>query len=166
MKPIDTERLIIRPFLETDLEDLYNLLSNPEVMKYYPNPLNKKGAKEWMERNWKRQQEFGHSLWAIIRKKDRLFVGQCGLITQDVEGEDMVEIGYMIRNDLWRQGYAIEAINGVLSFASIELKLQEVVALIDPQNGPSMQVALRAGFTEKKAVRKWDKDLLLFSKTL
>lgn len=166
MKTIETERLTIRPFLETDLEDLYNLLSNPEVMKYYPSPLDKKGAKEWMERNWKRQKEFGHSLWAIIRKKDQVFVGQCGLVTQDVEGEDMVEIGYMIRNDLWRQGYATEAIDGVLSFASNELNLPEVIALIDPQNDPSMQVALRAGLIKKRAVRKWDKDLLLFSKTL
>ncbi|MEM8727972.1 MAG: GNAT family N-acetyltransferase [Chlamydiota bacterium] len=166
MKPIETKRLNIRPFLETDLEDLYHLLSNPEVMKYYPSPLDKKGAEEWLERNRKRQKEFGYSLWAIIRKQDRLFVGQCGLVVQDVEDTAMVEIGYMIRNDLWRRGYASEAIDAVLAFASNELHLPEVIALIDPENDPSIRSAFRAGLTKKRVVRKWDKDLLLFSKTL
>ena len=154
MKPIETQRLTIRPFLETDLDDLYNLLSNPEVMKYYPSTLDKKEAKEWMERNWKREQDFGHSLRAIIRKKDSVFVGQCGLVTQDIEGKDMVEVGYMIRNDLWRQGYATEALRKILDFSFTELELHRIEADCATGNTGSIKVLEKVGMTREGLCRK------------
>lgn len=161
----ETERLIIRPFQKTDLNNLHKILSNPDVMKYYPNPLNKKETKEWIKRNWKRQNDTGHSLWAIIRKSDKAFIGQCGLVKQNVEGKEMIEVGYMIRNDCWRQGYALEAVRGVLSYAFNKLKINEVIALIDPLNEPSKKLAIRSGFSEKKQVHMWDKNIALFIKS-
>ena len=81
-------------------------------------------------------------------------IGDCGIIRQQVDGEQLYEIGYHLRRDLWGQGLATEAAIACRDWAFAHLKTDRVISLIRPENLPSRRVAERTGMTIWKE-REW-----------
>ena len=147
MQVLETSRLILREFLEEDVEPLALVLSDPETMRFYPAPFDRAGVEEWIARNRRRYAEYGHGLWAMILKSSGELIGDCGLTVQNVDGANEVEIGYHVRRDLWGQGLATEAARACRDLGFARLKVERLISLIRPENLQSRRVAEKNGMS-------------------
>jgi RimJ/RimL family protein N-acetyltransferase len=152
MEILQTSRLILREFTSQDADALAQVLSDPETMRYYPAPYDRAGVDQWIARNRERYRNDGVGLWAMESKNTKELIGDCGIIVQQVEGEQLYEIGYHLRRDHWHQGLATEAATACRNWAFTHLKTNRLISLIRPENLPSRKVAKRIGMTLWKEV--------------
>lgn len=143
---LETERLLLRPMVAADLDDLVGIFGDPAVMAAFRvPPLDREQVRGWLERNLDHQQEHGYGLFAVCLKADGRLIGDCGLELMEVSGERVAELGYDFRHDCWNQGYATEAACAVRDFAFGTLGLPRLVSLIQPGNPASERVAQKVG---------------------
>ena len=152
MTILQTPRLLLREFIPEDADALAQVLSDPETMRYYPAPYDRAGVEQWIARNRQRYVEDGVGLWALELKSITEFIGDCGIIRQQVDGEHLYEIGYHLRRDFWGQGFATEAAIACREWALAHLKAERLISLIRPENMPSRRVAERNGMTIWKEI--------------
>jgi [ribosomal protein S5]-alanine N-acetyltransferase len=150
MKILETTRLILEEIEDSRFDDLANLLANEKVHRFFPKTLNRKESYDYLEAIRKRQREDGVSFWAVIRKNDREFLGICGLLKQNIDTIDEIEVGYRINDTFWGNGYGTEAAKGCILYAKKTLKLSSVISLILPENMQSIRVAQKNGLTLEK----------------
>lgn len=152
MAILETTRLLLREFVPGDVDALAAVISDPETMRFYPEPRNRVGVESWIERNRRRYQDDGHGLWAMVLKSNSEVVGDCGLARQNVDGVDEIEIGYHVRRDLWGRGYAPEAAAACRDYGFERLGAERLISLIRPENVPSRRVAEKIGLSLWKEV--------------
>jgi len=149
---IETERLVLREMGPGDLDFLAGLLGDPEVMRFYPRPLDREGARGWIERNMIRYVRDGHAFWLAIDKATGRPVGQAGVVERDLDGERFSEIGYMFARSAWGKGLATEAARACVRWGFEKLGRTCMHALIRPENLPSRRVAERLGMRRGRRV--------------
>jgi RimJ/RimL family protein N-acetyltransferase len=149
---LETPRLLLREMSMDDLDFVAALVGSPEVMRYYPQVLDRAGAEDSLRLNLARYEQTGVGFWLVLLKETQQPVGQVGLIRQLVEGEHEMEIGYRIHHPYWRRGYASEAAAGVRDHAFGRRGLDHVISLIRPINKPSQGVARKVGMRPGKFV--------------
>ncbi len=149
---LETERLALREMTMDDVDDLALILSDPETMRYYPQPLDRRGVEEWIERNLNRYEQYGHGHWAVILKSERKFAGSCGLVVQEVDGIEELEVGYLFNKNYWGRGLATEAARGCMDYAFNQLGRRRIISMIRPENLPSRRVAERNGLRIEQEV--------------
>ncbi|MGE5277449.1 MAG: GNAT family N-acetyltransferase [Acidobacteriota bacterium] len=149
---LETPRLRLRELVPEDLDFVAQMLGDPEVMRFYPKPLDREESREWIARQLRRYEDNGHGLWLAEDRRSADPIGQVGLALQEVEGEWEPEIGYLIHRPYWRNGYATEAALGVRSHAFGRGE-SRVISLIRPENLPSQGVARKLGMVPEKEVR-------------
>jgi RimJ/RimL family protein N-acetyltransferase len=147
---LETERLVLREFVEADLDAHWAMLSDPVVMKHFGGALF--GREESFRRLlggiglWKVQ---GVGLLAAERKSDGKLVGHVGLFDYHREMEPSIEgvpeLGYIFAAEVHGQGLAREACDALLAWADDALDANETVAIISIGNDPSMKLAERLG---------------------
>ena len=98
-------------------------------------------------------RSLGHGLWALELKSDATFIGLCGLIAQEIEGVDELEVGYHILPDYRQRGLASEAARGAMDYAFGPLGVDRIVSIILPDNAASVAVALGNGLTFERSAR-------------
>jgi RimJ/RimL family protein N-acetyltransferase len=161
---LETKRLLLRRLVLDDLNELFALYTDPEIRKYFPegvlNYQETKEELEWFLNGHPKHPELG--LWATIHKETGKFIGRCGLLPWTIEGQDEVEIAYMLDKAFWKQGLATEAALGILRYGFGQLKLSRLICLIDPGNVPSQRVAERIGMTFERKVDEYEGDSLPF----
>ncbi len=148
----DTQRLRLRMMTEEDLPALRPILSSEIAMKHYPKVLNDDEIRDWVSRVLKRYESDGHSFWMVELKETGDAIGQCGILTQQVDGKTEPEIGYLFNPAFWGHGYATEAAKGCMEYGAKTYGYERFISLIVPENQPSINVALRNGFTLEKTV--------------
>lgn len=122
-------------------------------MRYYPRPKTRSEVQEWIVRNQRRYEDNGFGLWIMQLHDSGEFVGDCGLTIQHVDGVDELEVGYHVRASMQGRGYATEAAAASRDFARDALGYRRLIAIINPLNLPSQQVAAKIGLKiEKRAV--------------
>jgi len=114
---LKTDRLFLREMTMDDFDALYKVLADRNIMQHYPYTFDEKRVSDWIERNMNRYNEYGFGLWAVCLKETGEMIGDCGLTLQNIEGEMLPEIGYHIRVDHQRKGYAKEAAAAVRDWA-------------------------------------------------
>ena len=149
MLPAPSARLRFREMTPADLHDMADLLGDPRVMEFYPAPKSRDDAARWIAWNEDNYAAHGFGLW-IVETHAGLFVGDCGLTWQDVNGVPMLEVGYHVRATLQGRGYATEAAAACRDFARVELDATELVAIIHPDNTASERVAQKIGMTRRE----------------
>lgn len=147
---LETERLYLREMTENDLENLSTLLKDKRVMYAYEHDFDMDDIKEWLYRQMRRYQKDNFGLWAIILKETKEFIGQGGLTLQKCEGEEVLEIGYLLKYDYWHKGYALETVKGCKKYAFDNLKAESVYSIIKHDNISSQRVAENLGMTKVK----------------
>jgi len=160
---LTTQRLRLREMGPGDLDFLARMMSDPEVMQFYPRVLDRLGAREWLDRMMARYAEDGYALWLVKLCSSGEPVGQAGLLKQQVDGVNEVEIVYLIHRPHWRQGFAAEAAIAVRDHAFQKLQIPRVISLIRPANIPSQRVALAYGAKPERHVQWRDLEHLVFS---
>lgn len=143
---METKRLLLRKFEAKDAALLYPLLSDPDVMHFYPKTLNQRETREWTKRILRSYEQYGISWWATYLKESQDFIGQVGIIVQTVEDEDKVGLAYMMHKKYWQQGYTTEAASAVLGYGFDTLQLNRIICLVRPSNIASNGVAQKLGF--------------------
>ena len=147
---ITTERLYLEKIRKKHFEDLYSLLSNKEVQKYFPSTLSREETRNFYGEIQKRYKDDGFCFLAVIRKQDDAFIGICGLLKQEIDNKVETEIGYRFLNEYWGNGFATEAVKGCVRYVKENKLFKKLIILSIPQNTPSIEVAGRAGFSYLK----------------
>jgi RimJ/RimL family protein N-acetyltransferase len=161
---LETKRLLLRHLILEDLNDLFALYRDPEIRKYFPEGiLNLEETKEeleWHMNGHPKYPELG--LWATIHKETGKFIGRCGLLPWIIEGQDEVEIAYLLDKSFWGQGLATEAAQGILQYGFEYLQLSRLICLIDPENIASQRVAEKIGMAFERKVNGYEGDNIPF----
>lgn len=139
---LSTPRLVLREIGTGDLAALHAIYGDPECMRYYPAPKSYPETQEWFRTlafdNYARN---GFGLWAVTMKDSGSLVGDCGITLQRTPRGLEPEIGYHLRRDVWRQGFATEAALACRDYAIGTLRMPRVVSITSPENLPSRRVA-------------------------
>ncbi|HMV50434.1 MAG TPA: GNAT family N-acetyltransferase [Blastocatellia bacterium] len=152
---LETERLLLREISYDDLDDLLHIWGDAEAMRLFPKTLDRDEVVAWIDRNLARYEQYGHGLWAVILKDGQQFVGDCGLVIQDVDGIEELEVGYHFNKNFWGRGLATEAARGCMEYAFQQLNRRRVISLVRPENLSSCRVAERNGLKiEKETLRR------------
>lgn len=142
---LETARLMLREMNEGDYGDLCKMLKDREVMYAYEHAFDDDEAHAWLDKQLLRYRTDGYGLWAVIRKSDGAFIGQCGITNQTCFGESVPEIGYLFIKDYWHCGYAIEAAEACKNYAFNVLNFNSVYSIVRDTNIASQHVAVRNG---------------------
>jgi len=143
--PPPTERIRFRALTLDYLEVMCELLGDPEVMRHYPHPMDRAEAQGWIEKGLARYERDGCSFYALESLATGEFLGQCGILIQEVEGVNETEVGYLLLRKHWHKGYATEAARACRDFARVGFGYDRIISLIRPENTPSQNVAKRLG---------------------
>ena len=146
---LETARLRLRPWRDSDIAPFVELGRDPEVMRYFPTLLTPEASTEGVERIRRHFEAVGWGLFAVEVKGGAEFAGFCGLqhVPFDTAFTPAVEIGWRLARTAWGHGYATEAARACLDFARDTLRLPEVVAMVVPDNARSIAVMQRLGMT-------------------
>ena len=142
---IETSRLTLREMNSDDYEALYAVLADSDIMKHYPYSFDEKRVRRWIDRNIERYRIFGFGLWAVCLKESGEMIGDCGLTMQNIGGVIKPEIGYHIRRDMQRKGYAREAASAVRDWAFTHTPFREIYSYMKYTNEPSAKTAMSWG---------------------
>ena len=142
---LKTERLFLREMDPEDYDALYVVLTDTDIMQHYPYTFDEKKVGEWIERNMNRYKENGFGLWAVCLKETGEMIGDCGLTLQNIEGEMLPEIGYHIRRDCQRKGFAKEAAIAVRDWAFRNTDFPALYSYCKYTNMPSIKTAEAIG---------------------
>jgi len=158
---LETERLVLREMTPGDREALRAVISDPETMRYYPEPYNERGVNRWLEWSRENYANFGFGLWAVCLKESGDMIGDCGITMQHIDGWIRPEIGYHINKRFWRQGYAHEAGIAVRDYAFTHTPFCTLYSYMNAENVPSCSTAeslgmtLRGTFTEDGILHRY-----------
>lgn len=148
---IETERLILRKLVAEDVDRLFLLDSNPEVMKYIGMPTLSKvdESKEVVKMIMQQYAENGVGRLAVIEKESGLLIGWSGikLNTSVVNNhQNFYELGYRFLPETWGKGYATESGRASLEYCFNDLKAEKIYAYARSDNQASNQVLTKLGF--------------------
>ena len=150
----ETRRLYLRQLTLEDTSNLSLVLSDQESMRHYPHPFSNEEVKEWIERNIKRYKNDGFGLWAVIRKADNQFLGDCGITLQNIDGDILPEIGFHIIKKFCNLGYATEAAEACKKYAMEILGYKSIYSYSEVGNKVSQRVSSKIGMNKVKTFKK------------
>jgi ribosomal-protein-alanine N-acetyltransferase len=142
---LETERLVLRPYREGDLDDLHAMFSDPEHMTWYPAPFPREGSLAWLEHQIAGYEEPGYALWIVEDRATAEFLGTAGPALRVVEDVEEVEIGWHTRPGRKGDGIAPEAAAAARDWAFASLHVDHVISLVRPENQASCRVAEKIG---------------------
>lgn len=141
-----TERLLLRPWRETDLAPFARLNGDPRVMEFFPATLERPQSDALASRLQAHIDAHGFGFWALERRADGAFLGFTGLKhNPDLPFSPCVEIGWRLDLPYWGAGYASEAARACLGFGLGALGLERIVAVTALPNLRSQAVMRRLG---------------------
>jgi ribosomal-protein-alanine N-acetyltransferase len=142
-----TPRLALRPYRLQDVDSLYAILHEPEILRYFPNPAPP--AHERVERlissfldHW---QQHRYGWWAVEPLQNPALAGWCGLTY--LPETDEVEVAYLLGHAFWGKGLATEAAEACLKFGFEQVGLERIIAIVHPDNIASQRVVEKNGMT-------------------
>ncbi len=146
---IETERLVLRQWTESDRDPFAALNADPVVMEHFPAPLSRAESDAFVDRHSAIIDARGWGLWAVDVRASGSFIGFIGLSVPvfDADFVPCVEIGWRLAADAWGQGYATEGATRVLAHAFDRIGLDDVVSFTAVQNLPSRRVMDKIGLT-------------------
>ena len=142
---IETQRLSLRPFREADVPALFDLLQDPDVVRYVGDRRVPTLQESWRSvagwlGHWAMR---GYGQWAVEERGRGRLIGRAGIINPaEWPGP---EVGYLLGREWWGHGYATEAANAAMDWGFREIGFEELISLIDPENHRSIAVATRLG---------------------
>lgn len=154
MNPIiETERLALRNWLRSDAMAFDRHCNTASVMHWLGGVQSNDQLMEDVEWFIENQERDGFTFWVMERKEDHEFLGFCGLIRVSDEDSPIcgqLEVGWRLREDQWRNGYAHEAAAKVLKYAFKQLKADEVFSRVSPGNQPSRKLMEKLGLRRRR----------------
>ena len=146
---IRTERLLMRRWRESDRGPFAAMNADPEVMRYFPETLDRAASDAYMDRIEALIQHQGFGLWALELTETGRFLGFTGLnpMPPGVPGAGGMEVGWRLASHAWHQGFATEAATAALDVGFRGVGLAEIWSMTAVLNEPSQAVMRRLGMT-------------------
>lgn len=165
-KRLETERLNLRLFTLDDLQIMFKLGSDPDVVKYADTPCKDlEEAKKRLEQGpLSDYKKYGYGRFAVELKETGEVIGFSGI--KYLPEIDLPEVGYRYLKEYWGQGIGTEAARACVEFARQDLKLEKLIALIAPENIASIRVAEKLGMTRGPLIHIFDTDAYQYEMTL
>jgi RimJ/RimL family protein N-acetyltransferase len=167
---LETERLLLRPPEERDVDAYLEIYGDGDVMRFLGGATASRddvvAIVERMRRHWERH---GLGLFSVLRKEDDRLLGRVGFLLWDpvrwvnamraeLDGDLELEIGWTLGSEHWSRGYATEAAVACRDLALGELGRTRIVSLIDRDNAASIRVAEKIGETYEREIVRPDLD--------
>lgn len=160
---LETDRLTLCRFTASDVDNLFDLNSDPDVMRFInggiPTPrdvIRDKILPSYL-REYERLPGFGD--WAAIERSSGNFVGRFSLRLQENGSPGDVALGYRLRRSAWGQGYATEGARALIHKGFSDLGMQRVFATTYQDNRVSRRVMEKVGMTLVRSYRLTTADL-------
>jgi RimJ/RimL family protein N-acetyltransferase len=152
---IHTRRLRLRSWRAADAERFHTACNTVEVMRWLGGVQRKAQLRQDVAYFAAMEKREGFTFWVAERRRDKAFLGFVGIIR--IEEDDCpfagdVEIGWRLRESVWRRGYAFEAASAVLSYAFDELHLQRIVSRTAKRNVASIALMRKLGLKRRRAM--------------
>lgn len=147
---MQTERLFIRNFKAEDWHDLYEYLSQKEVLKYEPEP-------ERTEEECKSiaiERSKSNIFWAVIHKESRKMIGHVYFCQSEPKEFLTWEIGYIFNPKYYRYGYATEASRRIMKYGFEQLGAHRIIGMCNPENTPSWKLLERLSMRREAYQKK------------
>ena len=157
---LETERLVLRRYDESDIDAIYEMITDERVAKYIKFPEITKDQELEKIKTWiKEADESKYEKWVIERKADGVVVGNIDVNTV-VKKHNYCNVGYIIRYAYWGNGYAAEALKVVSDYLLNNRGYYLVECSCNELNTQSSKVMLKAGFKKDGYVanRRLNKD--------
>ncbi len=150
-----TARLELRALAHEDVAQLFDVFSDPEVMRYWSTvPMRSASEAEAMVAVSRDQFAAGTGIrWAVCRRDDARVMGTLSLFHFD-EQNDRAEIGYALGRAFWNRGFMHEALAALAAFAFGAMDLRRLEADTDPRNAASIRALARLGFEREGLLRE------------
>lgn len=147
---LETPRLTLRDLTDADLPALHRALGDPVAMAAYEHGFDLDETRTWIARQRERYATDGFGLWGVVLRESGELIGDCGITTQKIEDDSVIEVGYHLTRDHWHRGYAVEAARACVDWAFATLDVDDVYAKVRDTNLASMNVAIRLGMTVRR----------------
>ena len=169
---LHTERLLLTPLAQTDVDLALELWTDPEVVEFVCEVPTEAEIRQEMPDAIKRGGNGGIGIWCISDRRTREKLGETYLLPLPIDEDDTdfslvvmgqmpdaeIEIGYFLKRSAWGHGYATEVCKRLLQFAFQEVSLNEVVASVDESNVASKKVLEKSGLLDRGRTRCYGKD--------
>ncbi|MBA2493342.1 MAG: GNAT family N-acetyltransferase [Acidobacteria bacterium] len=158
---LETERLIMRPFIESDVDEIFAMRSDEDIMRFIREPQGRKESFDWIKlvsAHWNTDKL---GFCAVIEKNANKFLGWCGIWRLKETGE--MEIGYAIDKAYWGKGFATEAAEKFMRYAFEQLNAEKLVAVARPENTASRRVMEKLGMKFVKTGTFYSQTLVQYS---
>jgi len=163
---LDTDRLRLRLFTPDDLQVLFKLSTDPDVIRYADSP-----ARDLEEARQRLQngplsdyKKYGYGRFAVELKETGKVIGFCGI--KYLPEIELPEVGYRYFKEYWGRGIGTEAALACVDFARVDLKIGKLVALIMPENIGSIRVAEKLGMSKGPLIHIFGVDALQYEMML
>jgi RimJ/RimL family protein N-acetyltransferase len=150
-----TARLALRPLQEADAAALFDVFSDPRVMRYWSSPpwTDVARARELIATDREALHGGEYVRLGLQTRETGELVGTCTLFNFNAQCR-RAEMGYALRGAWWGRGYMHEALLALLGFGFGELGLHRVEADVDPRNLASVKSLERLGFRKEGHLRE------------
>jgi ribosomal-protein-alanine N-acetyltransferase len=146
MKAFETVRLLIRPFVIGDLDELYNLYNRAELMRYVDGGVRShEETRVYLQGYIADYERYGFGLCAAIFKSTGQMIGRCGLIPIPTEAGVEGELVFMFKKDYWGLGLATEFCQAMVRYAFDKIQLTRVFATANRHHLASIRVLQKTG---------------------
>jgi RimJ/RimL family protein N-acetyltransferase len=152
---ITTPRVVLRWISEDDIDGLYEVFSDPQVMRYWSRgPLPDREAAAAMQREIAAGNESGTMIkWGLALRDSNSLIGTTTLFNLKLDN-GRAEVGYAMGSAYWGKGLMNEALQALLLHAFESLKLRRLEADVDPRNAASIRTLERLGFQREGFLRE------------
>lgn len=142
-----TERLLFRTIYEKDFSQWLKFFEDPRAHQYWVEEKEtpKQECKKWYEKQQLRYAQDRGGMNALIEKSSGKLVGHAGLLVQEVDGVNELEIAYSLLPEFWNKGFAIEAAHKCKLFGFENNFAESLISIISESNLPSQKVATKNG---------------------
>lgn len=149
---LETSRLRLRDWIETDLEPFSQLNADEEVMRYFPSILSNGETLKFYQSILAEFKECGFGLYAVEEKETNEFIGFIGFHRALFEAEftPCIEIGWRLKKEAWGKGYATEGAAACLHYGFKELGFSDIYSFTADINKPSKNVMRKIGLNFMK----------------
>lgn len=153
---LETDRLILRTWELTDVDEGFAIWGDKEVMRYIPDAtiLTKDQVLDSIKRGIDHQMKYGYQHWAVILKSEQKLIGSCGFNHFDNPTEkdhhesfQTIEMAFHFQKNYWGNGYASEAAEACVAYAIEHFTADRIVGGVNKQNVRSVRILEKLHFT-------------------
>ena len=161
----NTDRLVLRSLIKDDWKAWETFMSDSESIRYFADFKTNdatQNAKNWIDNQLDRYADGTYGMHALIEKESNQFIGQCGLLTQEIGDRLELEIGYSLIREYWGKAFALEAASHMKNWAFKSPMIESVISIIKTDNKASQRVAVKNGmYADQRLIWK-DIEIITF----